>query len=64
MILTNTDIKYFITFNQDEVCVFYYVENAFSKLSLNSGFGIDLKPNQKEAVNCLLKGRDWVADWF
>ena len=41
-----------------------YVEDAFSKLLVNSGFIIDLKPDQKEAVNCLLKGRDWVADWF
>ena len=38
-----------------------YVQDACSKLSINSGFRFDLKPEQKDAVNCLLEGRDVFA---
>ena len=38
-----------------------YVHDAWSKLSINSGFRFDLKPEQKDAVNCLLEGRDVFA---
>ena len=38
-----------------------YVQDACSKLSINFGFRFDLKPEQKDAVNCLLEGRDVFA---
>ena len=41
--------------------------NWFLKLSLNSDHSFNVKPEPKEAVNCLLEGRDVLCcnvDWF
>ena len=38
-----------------------FVQDACSKFSINSGFRFDLKPEQRDAVNCLLEERDVFA---
>ena len=37
---------------------YFHVKEAFYKPSLTSQFSFKLKPGQKEAVNCLLEGKD------
>ena len=38
-----------------------FIQDACSKLSINSEFRFDVRPEQKDAVNCLLEGRDVFA---